>query len=145
MKTGRMDFKQTLADTVEINVPSKISKGDARRPPWLSAFVRYHIRKRDNLAKKAKRSGKEIDRAKFRKACIKATALIETEYHKNLNSVFGYVKTDPGALYRFIASKRIDSANVPTLKCGEKIMLSDADKAHCLNNYTLHLHLLLKT
>ena len=87
------------------------------------------------MAKKAKRYGKEIDHAKYRKARNKASALIEKEYRKNLNSVIDNVKTDPRAFYQFIASKRIDSANVPTQKCGEKIMVADADKAHCLNNY----------
>ena len=38
-----LDFKQTLAATVKINIPSKISKGGARHSPWLNAAVRHHI------------------------------------------------------------------------------------------------------
>ena len=76
-----LDFKQTLAATVKKNVPSKLSKGGARRPPWLNASVSHHIRKQDNLAKKAKRSGKE-NRAKYQKARNKATALVATAPEK---------------------------------------------------------------
>jgi len=133
MKTGWISNR--LAKIVEKNVPSKISKGGARRPPWLNVSVRHHIRKRDNLAKKAKRSGKEVDRTRYRKARNKATALIETENRKHLNSVINNVRTDPRAFYQFIASKRVDSTSVPTLKSGETIVVADADKAHCLNNY----------
>ena len=58
-----LDFKQALAAAVNKNVPSKISTDGTKHPSWLNASVFRHIRKRDNLAKKAECSGTEADRA----------------------------------------------------------------------------------
>ena len=38
-------------------------------------------------------------------------------------------------LKRFIKSKRTDSSDIPTLNFDGKIIVSDVDKAQCLNNY----------
>jgi len=43
--------------------------------------------------------------------------------------------SDPRAFYRFINSKQTDTTSIPPIKSNNKVLLTDIDKAQCLNNY----------
>jgi len=43
--------------------------------------------------------------------------------------------SDPRAFYQFINSKRTDTTSIPPIKSNNKVLLTDIDKAQCLNNY----------
>jgi len=85
LKFGELKFgeiKWNRLDRWSLPVPSKFVKSRKRRRQWLNPAVCRLIRKRDRLAKVAKKSGLLIDHERYRKACNTASEAIETEYHK---------------------------------------------------------------
>ena len=116
VNTTSVKLKESLTAAVDRNVPSKVTFGHRRHPPWLTKSVRKLILRRDRLAKAAKKSGTQIDRNKYRKARNAATSGIQDEYQKHLNNVIGNVDSDPRAFYRFIKSRRTDTIGIPSLK-----------------------------
>ena len=128
-------FKQALLSAVEKNVPSRHAGTNKNRPPWLNASVHKLIRRRDRLAKKAKKSGSAIDRDRYRKARNVATKAMETQYNIHLGTIVGNVESDPRGFYRFIKSRRTDAVGITSLKSDGKMLLSDLDKAQCLSDY----------
>jgi len=80
-------------------------------------------------------TGLTVDRDRYRKVRNKASAAIEAGYRDHLNTILGNVVSDPRAFYRFINSKRTDTTSIPPIKSNNKVLLTDIDKAQCLNNY----------
>ena len=128
-------LKQAISSAVKKNIPSRCVYNRRRRPPWLNASVHKLIRRRDRLAKKAKRSGSSIDRDRYRKARNTATRAMETQYTNHLNNIIGNIESDPRGFYRFIKSRRTDAVGITSLKSNNTILHTDVDKAQCLNDY----------
>jgi len=128
-------FMQAISAAIDECIPSKLTSNRNKRPAWLNAPVWKLLRKRDHLAKVAKKTGLTIDRDRYRKAQNKAPAAIEAGYRDHLNTILGNVVSDPRAFYRFINSKRTDTTSIPPIKSNNKVLLTDINKAQCLNNY----------
>ena len=130
-----LQFKSALHSSVARNVPSKLISSRNRRPPWLTTQVRRLIKRRDNLAKVAAKSGSYIDRNRYRKARNLASKEINSAYQSHLNQVIGNLNEDPRGFYRFIKARRTDSHGIPALKTANGIVSTDEDKAKSLNDY----------
>jgi len=128
-------FKQALLSAVEKNVRSRHADTHKSRPPWLNASVHKLIRRRDRLAKKAKKSRSAIDKDRYCKARNVATTAMEAQYNIHLDTIVGNVESDPRGFYRFIKSRRNDAVGITSLTSDGKMLLTDLDKAHCLGNY----------
>jgi len=129
-------FTQAISAAIDECIPSKLTSSRSKRPSaWLNAPVRKLIRKWDHLAKVAKKTGLTIDRDRYHKARNKASAAIVAGYRDHLNTILGNVVSDPRAFYRVINSKRMDTTSIPPIKSNNKVLLTDIDKAQCLNNY----------
>jgi len=93
------NFTQAISAAIDECIPSKLTSNRNKRPAWLNALVRKLIRKRDHLAKVAKKTGLTIDRDRYCKARNKAPAAIEAGYRDHLNTILGNVVSDPRAFY----------------------------------------------
>jgi len=130
-----LDLKETLITSIQKNIPTKLVSNRNRKPSWLTPSVQRAIKKRDKLARLAKRTGSQINRDRYRKARNYATGKIHREYFDQLNSVIGNVDTNPRQFYRFIKYKRSDTIGISSLKSDGSIISDDKAKAACLNNY----------
>jgi len=98
-------FTQAISAAIDECIPSKLTSDRNKRPAWFNTPVQKLIRKRDHLAKVAKKTGLTIDRDRYRKAGNKASVAIEAGYRDHLNTILGNVVSDRQAFYRFINSK----------------------------------------
>jgi hypothetical protein len=97
-----LDLKQAVTSSAHKNIPTKLVTGHSRHPSWLTPSVRRAIRRRDTLARAARRSGSQIARDRYRKARNIASNEVQRGYFSHLNAVIGNVKSDPRSFYRFI-------------------------------------------
>jgi len=115
-------------------MPAKQSTNRSKHPPWLTSSVRRVIHKRDKLSHRAKKSGNQIDRDKYRKARNQASQANESAYQIKLNDIIGNVKSDPHGFYRFIKSKKNESTAL-SLRSKNTVVSDEKSKASCLNDY----------
>ena len=111
-----LQLKSHLHNSINSNIPFKLSASRKTRPPWLNSKVHSLIRRRDRLAKIASKSGSMVDRCRYRKARNDCSKLIDTTYNDHLINLIGNVKSDPRALYRYINSKKSDTSTILAFK-----------------------------
>ena len=135
-----LQLKRAIVTATQKNIPSKLVTSRNKCPPWLSSSVRRAIRKRDSLAKAAKKSGSQVARVKYRKARNAATREISKGYFSHLNDIIGNVKSDPRNFFRFNKSKKSDLVGIPSLKSNGNIITDDHAKAECKQLLRLSLY-----
>jgi hypothetical protein len=130
-----LKFKHAVTKTVNENVPTRLISSNKRRPSWLTVAIQKCIKRRDRLAKIAKKAGTQIAHDRYRKVRNQVTAAINKSYLEHLNKIVGNVAEDPRSFYRFIKSKKTDSVGIPPLSTPLGLLLNDYDKANALNKY----------
>ena len=111
-----LQLKSHPHNSINSNIPSKLSTSSKARPPWPSSKVHNLIICRDRLAKIASISGSMVDRCCYRKARNDCSQLIDSTHNYHLIKLIGNVKSDPRALYRYINSKKSDTSTILAFK-----------------------------
>ena len=131
-------FKNTLLNAVDKHVPSKMSPTKVSLP-WITKSLKRHMRKRDRLYKKAKRSGNNKCTPtwkNYRSQRNKVVQLLKSAHNSYLDNVIGEsLQDNPKRFWSYVKLARTENIGVPTLRQGESLFISEKDKADALNKY----------
>ena len=131
-------FKNTLLNAVDKHVPSKMSPTKVSLP-WITKSLKRHMRKRDRLYKKAKRSGNNKCTPAwkdYRSQRNKVVQLLKSAHNSYLDNVIREsLQDNPQRFWSYVKLARTENIGVPTLRQGESPYISEKDKADALNKY----------
>ena len=125
-------LKKFLLENIDKHVPSKTSRS-VSSVPWLTGSIRKLIRKRNKIHAKAKRTGSETIRAKWKQIRQKIKQELNQSHNNYINQMIGDIKYSPKAFWKYISSQKKDSQGIPPLKTNNTIAEKDLDKAETLN------------
>ena len=121
-------------------IPNKQIKVKPSDPPWLTSFLKRHIRKRKRAFRKAKRTNLESHWKSFRKLRNKVTTLIRDSKKSYYNKLADKLKSSTtttkdwwSTLKTFINPN--SSSSFPPLEYDNTIYTDESEKANILNKY----------
>jgi hypothetical protein len=131
-------FKNGLEKSVSANVPHKTAKSKDNIP-WITPEIRKHIRQRDRLYKRMKKSSDQNDRKKFRELRRNVQKELRRAYWTYIEDIVTPKDTDNeySSMKRFwtyIKHKKKDSSGIPALKENGVLHNLPGKKASILNN-----------
>lgn len=135
------EFTNTLINAARVVIPTKSRTTTSRQKPWVTAFLKRHIRKRERLFKIAKQKNTEYNWERWRNQRNIVTSLnrrLKNEYMQiEVNKLLAQ-KTDPQkyhqTLRRILGRPRTDT--MPPLETSDgEIITDDYSKATLLNNH----------
>ncbi|MCG7870185.1 MAG: hypothetical protein JAY74_27935 [Candidatus Thiodiazotropha taylori] len=121
-------------------IPNRQIKVKPSDPPWLTTFLKRHIRKRKRAFRKAKRTNIESHWKTFRKLRNKVTTMIRDSKKSFYDKLADKLKSSTittkdwwSTLKTFINPS--SSSTIPPLEYDNNIYTDESDKANILNKY----------
>ena len=100
--------------------------------PWLPTNIVRHIRKRNTMFQKAKRSKKESHYDQFKKLRNTVVSLMRKEKQKYFNNLTG---ANTKKFWKAVKYLNKNKQSIPTLEQDNVYAVSDVDKADMLNDF----------
>ena len=119
-------------EIMEECIPRKILPPRRRNLPWLSKGTVQSMRRRNNLFKRAKRSGNHQDYVKYCQARNKVVSQLRSAkaaYFRKLNSA------NPKQFWKSVKYLNKASSSIPVLTHNNRTFTSNEDKANILNSF----------
>ena len=124
-----LQFRDGINETMENNIPSKMSTNKTRTP-WITHSVKRRLRQKQRAYNKAKTSGNENDWDSFRDL----RKLVQKESRA---SYWKYVRTtclsSAKQFWSFIKKQKTDSSSIPALRSNGQLFSENNKKAEILN------------
>ena len=123
-------FKDTLQQSIDKNIPSKLVSGKDKLP-WMTPHLRRLIRRKNKLHARLQKTGSGRLRAlciwrTARKGLSAALRIARNEY---VNNAVRDIKSNPKPFWKFIRSQRKDNQAMPPLKTpSDHLAESDLEK-----------------
>ena len=121
-------------------IPSRHVQIKPLDPPWLTASLKRHIRKRKRAFRKAKRTNLDSHWKKFKKLRNMVITMIRNSKKSYYNKLADRLKSSTlstkdwwSTLKSFINSN--SNSSIPPLEYGNKIYTNESDKANIFNKY----------
>ena len=127
-------LKDAIMEIMEAKIPKKRSSA-VRHLPWLSKSDRRKIAKKYRLFQKAKSSGKEEDKEKYRKHKSATQKATRASHWRHINTILDESLKEGNSrpFWKYIKSKRVDNIGVSGL-IDQGILYEDSQsKAEVLN------------
>jgi len=125
-------IKTFMQQAVEKHVPSKICKGK-KSLPWITQSIRSMIRKRNKLHKRAKETGSDRLKKKWKQLRSDIKSEITSSHNKYVENMIGNIKENSKPFWKYISSKKKDTQSIPPLNTKQGTTAeSDVDKAEAL-------------
>ncbi|XP_077997350.1 uncharacterized protein LOC144450581 [Glandiceps talaboti] len=129
-------FKSTLLDSMDRNIPSKMSSPRFSLP-WVNHKIRRQIRMKQKIYNKARASGNYHDNDSFKKFRRQIDRNIRKEYRRHVKEdICGSLESNnTKSFWKFIKSKRQQTfGTAPLTGKDGKLAQSASEKAAVLNN-----------
>ena len=107
-------IKTFLQPAVEKHAPSKIWKGN-KSLPWITQSIRRMIRKRNKLHKRAKETGSNRLKKKWKQLGSDIKSEITSSHNKYVENMIGNIKENSKPFWKHISLKRKDNQTIPPL------------------------------
>ncbi len=127
-------LKDFINKLIEEHIPTRTTT-TRYNLPWLNASIKRATNKKKRLYKKARKSGKESDWAKYRtckKETLQALRRARWQYINDI-LVEGMEENNNKPFWRYIKSQKQENIGVAPLKSGGKLENNSVEKAELLN------------
>ena len=103
--------------------------------PWYNRECKKHVRRKKRLYNKARRTGLDIDRFRFKDAAARSRKTCNKVYNNFISSsVASNSKSDSKRFFSFIKSKRNKNVGILPLRENSTMKIADKDKARILKH-----------
>ena len=110
------DFKDRVLQTIDKNVPTKLTQARYSNP-WIDTDIRRAIRRKQRAHAKAKETGKKKDRDRYRRLQLEVKDSIKKASRNYLNNIVtDDFKSNSKKFWAYVKSKRQESQGVSPLK-----------------------------
>ena len=133
---------EIIIDGADRNIPNRIITVRKDSPPWLTTEIKRHIRRKNRLHKRAKRTNSNGNWAKFRlfrNKCNKLVLDAKSDYFSKLSAKITSETRGSRQYWTFIKSlmnsDSSDSRSIPPLHVHDDIICDDKRKAEIFNDF----------
>ena len=127
-------FKVKLQAAIDTFIPHKMTKSKLNLP-WLTRSIKRQMRKRDKLHSLANHSSKDSIKAAYRKQRNKVVTLLRSAHTNYLcNEIGESLSSNSKRFWSYIKQCRSENNEIPTLRRGGELYITNKDKAEVLNN-----------
>jgi hypothetical protein len=103
--------------------------------PWIDREVRHQSNKKETRRRRAKKSNRQRDWAKYRQENNKLQALIHTKHKDYVNQCAREINTNPKRFWNLVNSNNKASGFPKEMELDQKKAVSDSEKANLFNDF----------
>ena len=127
------EIKSAIHQAVEKHVPTKLTQA-RKTHPWVNTEIRHLIKRKQRAHRKARRSKKERDLARYKRLQKETRKEIRKAHRSHLEEITTDLKTNPKRFWQYVKTTKQESCGVAPLKTKDgHIKSNDTAKAELLN------------
>ena len=137
MKENYTVFIEYMEEILAVNIPSKLSNS-RHNLPWMNINLKRLIRKKGRRFKKAKKSGKDEDRARYLELDIEQMVKCELRDAERVyvNGILqnGLESGNNKPFWKYVKSQKQETFGITALKSNGNVITDSFSKAEILNS-----------